>query len=235
MYNVYIVHSEVKLLSKLNIRPVSRKRTTKEIVYNELKDAILNGHLKKDTVFTETQLAESLNTSRTPVREAVSDLMKDGLLVSVPRRGIKIREITENEKEQISFLRLAIETEGVTKLSQSITQEQVEELHQIVKEQIEAMEENDRVSYIELDLTFHRTILHFANLMLLEEILQDLYNLTRLIGHKALMKEGRMKEVIQEHFDIIKALEENNSNEARNNITVHLFKTRDIVNVVDKE
>lgn len=214
-------------MEKLNINPIRQQRTTKEIVYIELKSAILNGQMKKGVIFTETELANSLNTSRTPVREVVSDLIKDGLLVSIPRKGVKIREISEEEKDQIAFLRLAIETEGVRQLAETITDDQLEELSLIVKEQEEAMEDNDRLTYVELDQTFHRTILHFSNLYLLEEVFQSLYNLTRLIGHKALRKEGRMREVIQEHFDIIQTLKSKNAEKAKACVKLHLTKTMD--------
>ncbi|MDY0393738.1 GntR family transcriptional regulator [Virgibacillus halophilus] len=175
-------------------------------------------------------LSETLEISRTPIREAVADLIKEGLLVQIPRKGFHVREITESEKEQIMFLRLSIETEGLKKLVPNITKEQLQSLRKIVSEQEQEMLHNDPVTYIELDQIFHRQILSFANQNLLEQILQEMYNLTRLLGHHALMKEGRMAEVIQEHKQILHALENNDSSKAVQLMERHLEITKSNVN-----
>lgn len=219
----------------LNIRPVTKKETTREIVYKELKVAIFNGKIKKDNIFTETQLANLLNTSRTPVREAVADLLKDGLLVAIPRKGLKVREIVESEIEQIFFLRTFIEQEGMKKLSTSVTKDQIAYLRDLIARQKEAMQENDKVTYIDLDQEFHLGILHFSNQNLLEDILQNLYSLTRLIGHKALMKEGRMREVLKEHSVIIDSLEENDPNKSSELVIDHLNTTKQSIKIVEEK
>ncbi|WP_188455813.1 GntR family transcriptional regulator [Virgibacillus oceani] len=222
-------------MEKINMKPIARKKTTKEIVYDELKKAILTGSISNKEILTETMLSETLETSRTPIREAVADLIKEGLLVQIPRKGFHVREITENEKEQIIFLRLSIETEGLRKLATTITRGQLQELQAIVSEQEQEMKKDDRVRYIELDQIFHRQILKFSNQNLLEQILQEMYNLTRLVGHSALMKEGRMIEVIQEHKEILTALENNNGKEAVDLMRKHLEITKANVNAVKDE
>ncbi|WP_099159629.1 GntR family transcriptional regulator [Virgibacillus ndiopensis] len=222
-------------MEKINMKPIARKKTTKEIVYDELKKAILTGSISNKELLTETMLSETLETSRTPIREAVADLIKEGLLVQIPRKGFHVREITENEKEQIIFLRLSIETEGLRKLAPTITTEQLQELKEIVSEQEQEMKKDDRVRYIELDQIFHRQILKFSNQNLLEQILQEMYNLTRLVGHNALMKEGRMIEVIREHKEILNALENNNGTEAVDLMRKHLEITKANVNAIKDE
>lgn len=204
------------------MKPISRRKTTKDIVYDELKKAILNGSIGTREILTETTLSETLNTSRTPIREAVADLMRQGLLVQIPRKGFHVREVSEGEKEQILFLRQSIESEGLRKLAPNITEEQIKELENFILGQERAMLKDDRVQYIELDQVFHRKILEFANQNLLEQIFQEVYNLTRLIGHNALMKKGRMSEVIQEHNAIISALKDNDKSEAANSMMKHL-------------
>ncbi|MFC4557841.1 GntR family transcriptional regulator [Virgibacillus kekensis] len=212
-------------MKKAIMKPIAKKRTTKEIVYDELKKAILDRSIDNQEILTETLLAESLNTSRTPIREAVAELVREGLLVQIPRKGFHVRVVSEGEQEQIMFLRRTIESEGLKKLARIITEEQINRLNEIVSEQEKAMLKEDRVRYIELDQIFHRKILEFANQNILGNILQDMYNLARLIGHNALAKEGRMKEVIQEHKDIIIALSRKNGEEAAKLVRHHLDVT----------
>ncbi|KAB2329574.1 GntR family transcriptional regulator [Cytobacillus depressus] len=216
----------------LNVNPI-KPQTTKEIVYDEIKNAIFNGNIKKDEIITEMILAHSLNISRTPVREAVGDLLKDGLLVAVPRKGLKVREITPSEKDQIIFLRVSIETEGLRRVIPSITANQIQFLKEVIEQQKKAMEKNDRIKFIELDQKFHRKILYFAEQHLLEDILLNLYNLTRLIGHKALAKNGRMEEVLEEHLRIVEALELKDVKQATELMEEHLVQTKESIDIVE--
>ncbi|MBS4178765.1 GntR family transcriptional regulator [Lederbergia citrea] len=217
----------------LNVNPIEKVKTTKEIVYDEIKNAIFNGNIKRDQIITETILAQSLNTSRTPVREAVGDLLKDGLLVSVPRKGLKVREITPSEKNQIIFLRISIETEGLKKVIPFITPNQIQLLREIIELQREAMLNNNRIEFIELDQKFHRKIIFFAEQHLLGDILLNLYDLSRLIGHQALAKSGRMEEVIEEHMQIVEALKLMNVNQATELMEKHLLKTKESIAIVE--
>ncbi|WP_181351228.1 GntR family transcriptional regulator [Thalassobacillus sp. CUG 92003] len=222
-------------MAKLNVKPIEKKKTTKEIIYDQLKRAILNGDIEPGETLTETMLAETFQTSRTPIRETVADLTKEGLLVHIPRKGFKIREITESEKEQIMFLRKSIETEGLQKLAPVVTEQQISELKEIIHDQKEVMKEDNRVRYIELDQFFHQKILEFAGQNLLKGIVQELYNLTRLIGHAALMKEGRMQEVIQEHRGVLMALQAGDGEQAFALMQDHLDTTRNTVKAVKKK
>lgn len=221
------------MINKLNISPIEKVKTTKEVVYDQIKDAIFNGDIKQDELITEVMLAQSLNTSRTPVREAVGDLLKEGLLVSVPRKGLKVREITPSEKEQIMYLRNSIEREGLKRLLPNVTEAQIHHLRDIVEKQRESMENNNRISFIEMDQKFHRKIIYFSEQHLLGDILLNIYNLSRLIGHQALAKKGRMEEVIEEHVQIIDALENKDLELAQKYMSDHLLKTSDSIVMVE--
>ena len=222
MYTQYI---ERRYHLKIPMKPVSKNKTTREMIYEELKKAILTKEISDKEVLTETLLAETLNTSRTPIREAVAELVKEGLLVHIPRKGFQVRKISRNESNQIIFLRQTIEAEGIKNLASTIQSHQIQEIESVVEQQKNAMENNDRISFIELDLLFHTRLLQFAHLNVFEQVLHEMYNLTLLVGHHALMKEGRMKEVIIEHGNIILALKESGNAEMKLldhlNITKH--------------
>lgn len=213
----------------LNITPIEKARTTKEIVYEELKTAIFRGSISPNEYLTETILAQSLNTSRTPVREAVNDLVKDGLLVAVPRKGLKVREISEDEKEQIFYLRISIEKEVLRRLVHRVTPEQIQEMRNIIEEMKETIPNNDRIANIELDQKFHRLFIEFSGQNILGSVLSDIYNLTRLVGHAALGKTGRMEEVIDEHMEIVDALERKDETAVLQRLEDHLLKTKESI------
>ncbi|HZG79998.1 MAG TPA: GntR family transcriptional regulator [Brevibacillus sp.] len=213
-------------MNRFNLNPIIKEETTKERVYKEIKSAILTGRILADEIFTEVKLAETLNTSRTPVRESLQDLLKEGLIISIPRKGLKVRKVTKNEMEQIFLLRKSIESEVIQKLASMIAKPQIEMLKEICAEQEEAMNNGDEVSFISLDQEFHLTLTRLANYELVEQILVNLHNLSTLIGLQAVKKKNRMNEVLQEHRTIIQALSDKDALQAAASIIDHLANTK---------
>lgn len=211
------------------MQPIATRKTAKELVYDQLKKGILNGTINRENILTETILADTFKISRTPIREAVSELVNEGLIVHIPRKGFKVREIKEHELEQIFYLRNSIEMKGLTSLSKRITEEKIKKLKQIITNQEKVILENDRIKFIELDQRFHRTILVLANQNVLEQIFKEIYNLSLLIGHAAITREGRMEEVILEHKEIIEQLENNEADKAVKSLEKHIKATGESV------
>jgi DNA-binding GntR family transcriptional regulator len=214
-------------MERIKLEPIKEK-TTQEIVYRQVMEAILNGDISSEEIFTEVQLAELLNTSRTPVRGAVQDLVKEGLLVPIPRKGLTIRKITPDEQEEIFILRSVIEVEVIKKLIEiNPPPTKLQLLKNIVQEQKEAMENDDIIKFIDLDQEFHLSLTRLANYKLMEQVLNNLHNLTQLMGLKAVSRKGRMKDVLIEHNQIIKAIEDRDPELASKFILEHLRKTKE--------
>jgi DNA-binding GntR family transcriptional regulator len=237
MYNVYIIHRLIyflfitlkddEVMERIKLEPIKEK-TTQEIVYRQVMEAILNGDISSEEIFTEVQLAELLNTSRTPVRGAVQDLVKEGLLVPIPRKGLTIRKITPDEQEEIFILRSVIEVEVIKKLIEiKPPPTKLQLLKNIVQKQKEAMENDDIIKFIDLDQEFHLSLTRLANYKLMEQVLNNLHNLTQLMGLKAVSRKGRMKDVLIEHNQIIKAIEDRDPELASKFILEHLRKTKE--------
>ncbi|MFB3160139.1 GntR family transcriptional regulator [Neobacillus sp. 179-J 1A1 HS] len=214
-----------------SLKPIKKEITTQDKVYKQIKNAILFGGISSDEIFTEVQLAETLNTSRTPVRAALQDLVKEGLLVSIPRKGVTVRKITQGEQEEIFLLRSSIEVQVVKKLTEVITSpDQLKIVRLIVEQQQEALQNDDAIRFIELDHEFHLSLTRLASFGIIEEVLQNLHNLTQLMGLKAIRQKGRMKSVVKEHSEIIDALEQRNAELASAAILSHLDNTKDTLN-----
>ncbi|SDJ06290.1 GntR family transcriptional regulator [Alteribacillus bidgolensis] len=157
----------------LQLKPITKEKTTQDKVYKQIKKTILNGGISSEEIFTEVQLAETLNTSRTPVRAALQDLIKEGLLVSIPRKGLTVRKITPEEQDEIFLLRSSIEVQAVKKLTEVITTpEQLKVLKIIYKQQEEAMGRDDGIKFIDLDQEFHLSLTRLANFNIIEQVLQ---------------------------------------------------------------
>lgn len=219
-------------MSKIELNPIN-KLTTQERVYKEIKKSILNGNISSRAIFTEGQLAESLETSRTPVRAALQDLTNEGLIVTIPRKGVMVRELTAEEQDELFFVRVAIETELAKRVVNDITDDDVKKLWDIYEDQIEAMSSLDGVKFIELDLKFHLTIIDITNFEFSKQIILNMHNLSILAGLKALSKKGRMEIVLSEHKKIIDALENRDGELAAKYMKLHLDSTNETLRVVD--
>ncbi len=207
------------------MQPIVKDETTKDRVYKQLKEAFLRGEISPNDIFTEAKLAELLNTSRTPVREAVLDLLKEGLVVAIPRKGLQVRTLTLIEQEQILLLRRSIEIDVIQKVASNITDDQILILKNIADKQFECINSLDNLTFIDLDQRFHLSLVQFLDFNLIEQVLLNLHELTRLVGLKALKKPGRMEEVIEEHKRIIAALETKNTELAGKYMGEHLYAT----------
>ncbi|WP_419880459.1 GntR family transcriptional regulator [Peribacillus sp. B-H-3] len=216
------------------MKPI-QQQTTQDIVYKQVLDAILNGAITRDEVFTEVQLAETLNTSRTPVRGALQTLVKEGLLVSIPRKGLTVRKISQEEQDEIFLLRSSIELEVMKKLTTTkVSKEGLMLLKHLILQQEEAMNNDDNIHFIDLDQEFHLTLTRLSNYKLMEQVLINLHNLTQLMGLKAVSRKGRMKEVLGEHRQIIHSIEEKNSESASKFILDHLSNSKSALNFEDR-
>lgn len=216
-------------MRKFQLNPIVKEETTKERVYKEIKGAILRGELPSEQFFTELQLADMLHTSRTPVREAVMDLIKEGLIVSVPRKGLIVKKFTAIESEQIFLLRSMIETAVIRKITPTISEDQLILLESMCDHQEEAMNAGDNELFIQLDQEFHLNFQRFASYELFEQTLLNLHDLSKVTGLTAIRKPNRMQEVLQEHRGIIRYMRERNGEAASRSMHEHLRRTQESI------
>lgn len=95
-------------MEKFQLESIKTK-TLKDIIYNKLKNDILNNQFPSDYYITEQNLANQLEVSRTPLREAMMELVNEYLIDFIPRKGYKIRQYSDSEIDQIFLLRTVIE------------------------------------------------------------------------------------------------------------------------------
>jgi DNA-binding GntR family transcriptional regulator len=111
----------------------------------------------------ESSIADQLDVSRAPVREALSVLEKEGLIVKVPRRGYFVREFTMKDIEEIYGLRLLLETEALRRIVGRPDEGAISHLEQVVDKLCEAAYSDDREAIVKWDMAFHRLMCELAD------------------------------------------------------------------------
>ena len=208
---------------------VQNHRPLREIVYDQLKMQILTGKISPGTRMMEVDLADNMGVSRTPVREAIRKLEKEGLVVIEPRRGAYVSDISV--KDMVDTLVVREDMEGLAAFlaAQSISDAEIEELEEITTGYSEAISAGRMEDIIRYDEAFHRRIVELSGnkpLMKLFETVQELALRFRYLYYDDF---SRYENMPIEHKDIIEAIRSGDKEKARSVSDAHVRKLKEYV------
>ena len=146
----------------------------KELVFTTLKKAILKGELQPGDRLMELQLAEKMGVSRTPIREAIHKLSKEGLVKLIPRKGAEVAGISAKTLRDVLRVRMTLEKMAFRYAYENITEADIRELEKYHREFEEAVQTGDILKMTDADENFHFVIYTVADNNKLREILGTL-------------------------------------------------------------
>lgn len=147
-----------------------------EIVFEYLRNLILEGELKPGERLMEINLAEQLGVSRTPVREAIRKLEKEKFVEMIPRKGAYVAELTTKDAIDVLEIRKLLEGHAAYLAAQNMTSEEIAILKEILDNFDGALNKMDRQGMIDFDNKFHDEIFKSTNNEKLIEIVQSLHD-----------------------------------------------------------
>lgn len=157
-------------------------RILSDHIASQLRGAIINDQLKPGQRIVEREIAEAMETSRGPVRDALLLLEKEGLVIRYPHRGTFVTELSLEDAEEIYTLRQAIESLAVEYVLRRATPEDLDGLDRQVRRMAAMVEEGyDLGEATELDLEFHRTLCRISGHRRLLEAWEALSAQTRVL------------------------------------------------------
>jgi DNA-binding GntR family transcriptional regulator len=190
----------------ISVTPLAERQSLREQVASALRAAVVSGEMEPGMVYSAPSLATRFGVSATPVREALLDLTKEGLVESVRNKGFRVTEVTDETLDEITELRALIEIPTVIHLAESIQPAQVQSLRPLADAICRAATAGDLIGYIEADTRFHGALLELAGNRRLVELVGELRGQTRLYGLARLVEEERLTSSAEEHFEILDAL-----------------------------
>ena len=142
---------------------IQHHRPLREIVYEELKMQILTGKIVPGTRMMEVELAEDMGVSRTPIREAIRKLEKEGLVTIEPRKGAYASQISV--KDMVDILEVRQDMEGLAAFfaASRMNDEQLAQLEEASASYNRAVAEGNTADMIAYDTRFHRIIVESCN------------------------------------------------------------------------
>lgn len=198
-------------------------RTTHASVAERLKDAILSGQLPAGTRLLQADLAEALNVSVTPVREALRELSTQGLVAMDAFRGAVVHTPTLAELEEVYEMRAVLIPLGVKRGVEHITEQELQQ----AKDLMHQMEtETEQPRWVELNRRFHNLLDNATRASQLCEVLQRLSDLSAIYVNLSFTTAPLQKEESeQEHRNILEAYQQRNVETATTLVLHHIFAT----------
>lgn len=209
------------------LQPVDQPESLKQIAYKALHRALLTGDLRPGEIYKEKDLAQMLNISRTPVREALLELSAKGLVTFLPRKGIQVTQFDLQDLNEIFELRKALELMAIEKVARTITRDQLQGIESVLNEQRSCAEGNDFMGFLSHDRDFHTLLSELTHNRRLVANLETIRDLIQFMGAHALSAQGRLQEVVTEHQAVLDALSMHNPEGARKKMDFHLEMSRE--------
>lgn len=182
----------------------------RDVVFQTLRSAILRGDLKPGERLMELQLASKLGVSRTPIREAIRMLEQEGLAITIPRRGAEVAKMTEKDMGDTLQIRRALEELAVVLVCDKITEEDVAELREAMHNFEEKTKGDNVVELAKADVALHETVYRIADNPKLVQLLGDIREQMFRYRAEYLKDKSIYPILIQEHRDMVDALEKRN-------------------------
>ncbi|PZG21890.1 GntR family transcriptional regulator [Nonomuraea aridisoli] len=213
---------------RLDLPMVGERRSLREQVAHALRAALITGEMRPGVVYSAPVLAAQFGVSATPVREAMLDLAKEGLVEAVRNKGFRVTELSDRDLDELTEIRQLIEVPTVARLADRARAEEFERLRPIAEEIVSAGERGDLLAYVDADLRFHVELLALSGNAHLVEVVRDLRNRARLYGLSQLSERGTLTDSAREHLALLDALKEGDAEAVGRIMTEHIGHVRGI-------
>ena len=211
----------------MNLEHVARveARTLKANVTDILRELIIEGTLAPGTEFNQAQIAEQLGVSRGPIREALGQLEQEGLVQSIPYKGVIVTPLTRKYIEELYSVRTALELLGLDYSIDRMTDEEIKHLDEIVDDMRSAARANDLNKLVEVDLYFHDYLLQQAH----HALALKLWRMLEVGIRRCLRTRHQiytfLDEVVGSHPTLITAIEQRDKTRSKQILSDHVAES----------
>lgn len=202
--------------------------TAAEAVYTTLRHCIVQGDLAPGARLRSSGLATRLGVSRTPVREALRKLEAEGLVTVAPRLGLIVREISEQDLVEIFAIREALEAAGARLAAENATTVEIADIRELLDDMSVTLQRGELQLFRELTAEFHLCVCRAGHNGRLLRMLKDLQDQVRHLKTSTLFIEGRAQEALEEHRNLLLAIEARDLERAETAARAHRRKTLDL-------
>ena len=193
-----------------------------EFAYKKCQELIGSGELSPGNLYSESAMSKQLGISRTPLRTALQQLEREGLIIRLPQRGFYVYEFEEKDIEELFAIRKAIEGYAVEHIARKKREIDLGRAKKHLAAQEDARQSDDYSIFIREDRKFHENLVKALDNKRLVAIYSDMRQSIELIDLKRFKMNSQRNQSIAEHKTIIKAIEKGDPLAAREAVYNHL-------------
>jgi DNA-binding GntR family transcriptional regulator len=206
------------------VAPIESPASFKNKAYAALKDAIVSMDVyrsRADIRLDERRLARDFGISRTPVREAMAQLEREGFVRAVPRRGIFVVRKTKTEVIEMITAWAALESMAARLITENASNEDIAALRRMFTNFENGALRAHLDEYSEANIEFHQAIIRMSGNGVLIDLAENLFTHMRMIRRKTIGEKDRADRSIRDHLHIIEALEARDTTRAETLVRDH--------------
>jgi DNA-binding GntR family transcriptional regulator len=223
---------EAESAPRLVIEPIDTSFSFKNKAYEALKNVIVSMDVyrsRADIRLDERRLAQDFGVSRTPVREAMAQLEREGFVRSVPRRGVYVVRKTRREVIEMITAWAALESMAARLITENAGAEEIASLRRMFTTFEGGVVRAQLDEYSEINIEFHQSIIRMSRNSVLISLAENLFTHMRMIRRKTIGEKDRADRSIRDHMNIIEALEARDTGRAEELVRSHALGLADHV------
>jgi DNA-binding GntR family transcriptional regulator len=210
--------------ARLVVAPIDSRETFKDKAYTALRHVIESSDIYRSRTeirLDERQLAQDFGISRTPVREAMAQLEREGFVRSVPRRGVYVVRKTKREVIELIQAWAALESMAARLITEHASDADIAGLRRLFTT-FEGNKLHAKLDeYSEVNITFHQTLIELSGNQVLIRLAENLFTHMRMIRGRTIGEDDRVDRSIRDHMNIIRALEARDTERAEDLVRQH--------------
>jgi DNA-binding GntR family transcriptional regulator len=214
----------------LKLSPIATNFTLKDHILGVLRDAILDMNIydpATDLRLDERRMAEQLGISRTPIREALVRLERDGFVEIVPRKGVFVCRKSLDEILEIVVVWAALESMAARLATENASNQDLAELRTMATRYSTNAARADIAEYSEANIEFHQRILDLSKCSMIREMADGLFLHMHAVRRRAMGESDRAVHSVVDHMEIIQALESRDGDLAARRVRDHTMRLHD--------
>jgi DNA-binding GntR family transcriptional regulator len=217
---------------RVAVDPLSNAASLKKQAYAALKSAIASMDVyrgRTEIRLDERRLAADFGISRTPVREAMAQLEREGFVRSEPRRGVYVVRKTRREVIELITAWAALESMAARLITEKATDEEIASLRRMFATFEDGEVRAHLDEYSDVNIEFHQSIIRMSRNDALIQLAENLFTHMRMIRRKTIGEKDRADRSIRDHMHIIEALEARDTLRAETLVRDHALGLADHV------
>ena len=207
--------------------PGDQNTSLSKQAYEKLRHEILTCMLMPGRVVSERELARRYEISKTPIREALTQVCHDGLMQRLPGRGYIVAPVTIKDIRDLFDIRLILERAAAKRAAQAPSAEFINRLKEMAVVRYDLDDPESHSKFLKTNRDFHLTLAEAASNRRLEALLGDVLNEIDRLFYLGLRLRDSSEEMVKEHQEVVAALENGDIDGIQEAISKQIITSRD--------